>query len=694
MKGGIQLRGEEQGKACLMPVRDTRSKVPVAMLSVIFLACLFFASPAIGQSAKEPAGKLRTLTTAREAHDLTSEEAARGYPVHLRGVVTYYDPSIGSKRAVLFVHDATGGIYAELVEGSIEDLTPGTLVDVRGVSGAGEFAPIVNHPQIKVIGHAPLPANASQENLSRLKSGALDGQWIEAEGVIRSFVEYRHIVALQLVMDGGTATILIVREAGAVYSGLVDAKVRVRANAGPTFNRTLQMIGVRLFCPGLSAITIVEAPQNDPFNLPIISVDTLLRWDQVSDSLHRVHLRGTVTLQWPGASLCIHDATRGICAQTAQNTPVAEGDDVDVVGFVAVQGSAPVLTDAVFRWRSNGKPVAAEFVTAEQILLGRYDSEPVQIDGQLDAIDTATSDTTLLLASGKNIFAAILPKALAGREADAWKIGSVLHVTGICSVQLDEQRSAIGEGMAVPKSFRILMRTPQDVIVLKRPSWWTPVHALVLLALALAVTLLVLAWVVVLRKRVDEQTHLLRKSEELFRHMALHDSLTGLAARPLLQDRLNVGVEAAKRHKTGLALLMVDIDRFKQTNDTYGHQAGDEVLRMAAQHLLQAVRKTDTVARIGGDEFVVLLSDLSNPRMAEEIAANIVATLAVPVHFAGGEVPVSASVGVCTALAEDLDVDFLLKNADAALYQAKAKGRNCFYVFTPSQHRTKTESIA
>jgi diguanylate cyclase (GGDEF)-like protein len=208
--------------------------------------------------------------------------------------------------------------------------------------------------------------------------------------------------------------------------------------------------------------------------------------------------------------------------------------------------------------------------------------------------------------------------------------------------------------MAVPKSFRILMRTPQDVIVLKRPSWWTPVHALVLLALALAVTLLVLAWVVVLRKRVDEQTHLLRKSEELFRHMALHDSLTGLAARPLLQDRLNVGVEAAKRHKTGLALLMVDIDRFKQTNDTYGHQAGDEVLRMAAQHLLQAVRKTDTVARIGGDEFVVLLSDLSNPRMAEEIAANIVATLAVPVHFAGGEVPVSASVGVCTALAEDL----------------------------------------
>jgi diguanylate cyclase (GGDEF)-like protein len=146
---------------------------------------------------------------------------------------------------------------------------------------------------------------------------------------------------------------------------------------------------------------------------------------------------------------------------------------------------------------------------------------------------------------------------------------------------------------------------------------------------------------------------------------------------------MDVGVEAARRHQTGLALLMVDIDRFKQTNDTYGHQAGDEVLRMTAQRLLQAVRKSDTVARMGGDEFIVLLSDLSTPRMAEEFAANIIATLAGAVLFAGGEVPVSASVGVCTAFAEELGADFLLRNADAALYQAKARGRNCFQVFSP-----------
>jgi diguanylate cyclase (GGDEF)-like protein len=235
----------------------------------------------------------------------------------------------------------------------------------------------------------------------------------------------------------------------------------------------------------------------------------------------------------------------------------------------------------------------------------------------------------------------------------------------------------------LPKAFKVLLRSPSDVAVVESPPWWTPAHALLVLAFALTGTLVVLGWVVALRRQVYLQTILLRESESRFRHLALHDALTGLATRLLLQDRLDVGVEAAKRHETGLALLMVDIDMFKQTNDTYGHQAGDEVLRVTAQRLLQAVRKSDTVARMGGDEFVVLLSDLSNPRMAEEIAANIVATLAVSVLFAGGEVPVSASVGVCTAFAEDLDVDFLLRNADTALYQAKARGRNCFQVFSP-----------
>jgi diguanylate cyclase (GGDEF)-like protein len=328
---------------------------------------------------------------------------------------------------------------------------------------------------------------------------------------------------------------------------------------------------------------------------------------------------------------------------------------------------------------------------AETILHGLNDSELISIDGQLIGRDKASSDTTLMLSAGKVIFTAVLPKSLADSQKDVWETGSRLRITGICSVSVNAENSAAGEGdtdregLTVTKSFRILMRAPSDIVVLQKASWWTPAHILVLLALALSVTLLVLAWVVTLRRRLEQQTHLLRKSEEEFRHMALHDSLTGLATRLLFEDRLNNAMEVAKRHETGMAVLMVDLDKFKGINDSFGHLAGDEVLRQAAYRLLRAVRTSDTVARIGGDEFVVLLPDLNDLLMAESVAAKIVQSLSAPVLFEDNKISVSVSVGVCASNAEELAEEALLKSADYALYQAKAKGRNCFCVYTPDR---------
>jgi len=188
--------------------------------------------------------------------------------------------------------------------------------------------------------------------------------------------------------------------------------------------------------------------------------------------------------------------------------------------------------------------------------------------------------------------------------------------------------------------------------------------------------------VLALRKRVEEQTSLLRKSEERFRHMALHDALTGLATRRLLQDRLNVAVQTAKRHQTCLAVLMLDMDRFKQINDTFGHATGDEVLRITANRLLESVRKSDTVARMGGDEFVILLPDIRDPRAVELVASTLVSSLSQPVRFAGNELPVSVSVGIGTAFPGEMDAKNLLRHADAALYRAKNGGRHCFQTFS------------
>jgi diguanylate cyclase (GGDEF)-like protein len=303
----------------------------------------------------------------------------------------------------------------------------------------------------------------------------------------------------------------------------------------------------------------------------------------------------------------------------------------------------------------------------------------VQIDGQLIGYDLTSSDAILQLSSGDALFTAILPKSLAESTFRVWKVGSRLRITGVCSVDVDIQKSV--RGVVAPKSFRILMRSPADITVLERPSWWTPAHALFVLALAFTITLCVLAWVVILRKRVELQAKQLRDSEQRFRHLAQHDTLTGLASRLVLRDRLNDAIEKARHRQNGLALLMVDMDQFKEINDTYGHQAGDEVLRVTAQRMLDAVRISDTVVRQGGDEFVILLPEIRDPHDAETVAATLVTSLARPITFDDKEMPVSVSVGIGTAFATEMDADELMQRADIALYRAKNSGRHCYQVF-------------
>lgn len=654
------------------------------LLAGLFLAGFSLAGQAArAESSTKLPGKLRTITTAHEAHSLTSEEARRAYPIHLRGIVTYFDTDTGTGFGALYVHDASGSIFVKMRAGSIKPLPIGSRVDVRGVSDPGGFAPIVDRAQIQVIGHSALPTDAARVSRTQLFAGEFEGQWVEVEGIVHSVTGSSHTVTVELAMTDGVLFATTVRMPGVSYSGLVDARVRIVGHEAPLYNSSGQMIGARVVFPNLSTVHVVEAAPGDPFKMPTVPIDNLLRWNQVSAMRHRVHLRGTVTMQWPGISLCIRDATRGICAQTIQDTHLAVGDVADVVGFSEAENSTSILTDAVFRRAGSGVPVTPEPVAAERALIGRHNSELVQIDGELIGSERSSSDTTLMLTSGRSIFAAVLPQSLAGRAVSAWRNGSKLRITGVCSLQFDARLSVLKDGVAVPKSFRVLMSSPGDVVVLQEPSWWTPGHALLLLALVLAGTLAVLAWVMVLRKRLEKQTCLLRESEVRFRHMAQHDTLTGLATRLVLDDRLSVALESAKRHQTVLSVLMLDIDKFKDINDTLGHQAGDEVLRVTANRLLGAVRKSDTVARMGGDEFVILLPESGDGPAAEIIAEKLVAALSVPIAFAGSEVPVSVSIGICTADHGEFDADALLKQVDAAMYMAKQRGRNCYQVFTP-----------
>lgn len=177
------------------------------------------------------------------------------------------------------------------------------------------------------------------------------------------------------------------------------------------------------------------------------------------------------------------------------------------------------------------------------------------------------------------------------------------------------------------------------------------------------------------------------------RHQAMHDPLTGLPNQRLLQERVERAVLAARRDRRSLGLLFVDLDGFKNVNDSFGHAHGDELLRDVADRMQRGLRETDSVARIGGDEFVVLLPNIGHAGEAEVVARQVLATMAAaPFTVAGTTIEVTASIGV-SAFPEHGDTyDTLLKPADAAMYQAKAAGRATVVVAGRQSRRAGSSS--
>jgi diguanylate cyclase (GGDEF)-like protein/PAS domain S-box-containing protein len=174
-------------------------------------------------------------------------------------------------------------------------------------------------------------------------------------------------------------------------------------------------------------------------------------------------------------------------------------------------------------------------------------------------------------------------------------------------------------------------------------------------------------------------------------HLAQHDGLTDLPNRMLLDDRLAQAISLCHRNRQKLAVLFLDLDRFKHINDTLGHDFGDRVLRNAAQRLLQCVRSSDTVSRQGGDEFVIVLSEIAHSQDAEGCAAKILSALSVPVRIDEHDLYITASIGIATYPDDGNDAETLLKHADLAMYHAKANGFNTFQFFEPGMNARAAE---
>lgn len=197
-----------------------------------------------------------------------------------------------------------------------------------------------------------------------------------------------------------------------------------------------------------------------------------------------------------------------------------------------------------------------------------------------------------------------------------------------------------------------------------------------------------------------------KKAEEQIQHLALHDGLTGLPNRLLFEEQVDKALAAAQRLDQKLATLFFDLDRFKNINDSLGHHVGDALLKEVAKRVTHCLRKSDymvrgametsdnTMARMGGDEFTVLLPNLSHAEDAARVARRIMEALAIPFQVGGGEVFVSASIGIALYPIDGSDVATLIKNSDAAMYHAKNEGRNNYQFFTESMNKEAAAKLS
>ena len=609
------------------------------------------------------------LSSASQVRALATGHQNIGGRVHFVGIVTMVS---GYPRS-FFIQDSTAGID---VEQSDTEVHVGDRVDLSGVTGPGHFAPIVVATRVKVLGTGALPP-ARRVVHADLMGGEQDSQRIEVEGVVRvvSSLNVYGKPELVLILDigGGTVRVLLLDNGRGLSGNLVDATVRLRGVCISDFNERRQFVGAGLLVASSSDLKILQPAVADPFSIPVSSIRNVL---QFGKTRHRVRISGTVTYQDSGHFLYLQEGGDGIRVQTSSNLKIAPGQRVEAVGFPLMGDYSPVLSEGYIRVMGGQQPVTPAVIDASKVITRPgefthvdFDQQLVQLRGEIIDSRMQVGQRIWTMLSNGSVFDVLLPQTL-GRTDSAGDLraGSILLVTGICAVNVGFDRN--------PTSFSILLRSPQDIVVVKRGSWWTAGHLLVLSVALFSAIVLAAIWVSLLRIRVRQQTRIIVESEQKFRFLATHDGLTQLLNRNTVISELTAIVEAAKDRCTDFSVLIVDLDHFKSINDTYGHPAGDVVLRECAGRLAGAVRKSDFVGRYGGEEFLIVLNGLKGVASSDACKRILQSVSESPIALADREIAVTCSIGVAAWSGRPATAEHLIADADCALYRAKANGRN------------------
>ncbi len=730
---------------------------------------------------------------------LSNAEAAQHLPVEITGTVTYVRPSDSS----LFLIDGGIGLYVTFAKNI--GLRPGDRVQVIGETAAS-FRPTVTGKSVKLLSHGQLPQPVST-SFSDLMHARLDCRYVTVTGRVLAaeydMEEPNPGLRLELQIQGGTIEVTILHEDANARDALLGADIRVNGTVSGDFDSKMELAGVWIDVGSPDQVTVLHRPLRSVWEAPRTPISEAGFGYQETNKSQRIRLQGTLTYFEPGTLAVLQKGDDSLLVLTHSRQPLHAGDAVEVTGFPQAEQRSLRLIDGQLRRAADSVDQGAvqpKAIHWDDAAAGRYAFDLVSMEGYVVAEVKDARMTMYVLRTGSHLFSATMRanSADAGGGSDGHakssqkiEVGSLVRVTGICIVEN-------GNHWRDKLWFDLRMRSPRDVTLMELPSWWTlqrlmgVIGGLGLLMLASA------AWVVLLERKVRQQTRVLKEksSEEtaIQRRFALYeqrrgeilemisraqpvsailDAIVGLvsfrlhgahcwieleqrwepgartqrpgkmsiASEPLLgpdgerlgalhlshafhitdpeemREALRAGARLVElaittqrlsqelRHRSeydlltdipnrfsferrvtellekiaeqggNLGLIYVDLDRFKEVNDQYGHRVGDIYLQQVAKRMKGQMRGKDMLARIGGDEFIALIQGVKSRQDVEEVAQRLERCFASEFELDGYRMRGSASIGLAVAPEDSMDKDELQRVADMAMYLRKQQKR-------------------
>jgi signal transduction histidine kinase len=538
---------------------------------------------------------LPTLTNAADVLALSGDQAALGIPISIIGTVTAAETN-RSWNGRFFVQDSSAGVFVEN-KGQQQPLL-GDVVKVTGITRAGGYCPCVTKPHWIKLGVAPLPP-AKPVTIDELMSGTEDSQRVEITGVVRGVQFNGDLAGVEVASGGYSFWAFLPVPAMTNRQALIGAKVLLRGVAATAYNAPLRhIVAVTLYMSSAADLITEQAAPADPYGEPLVPLNAIAQYRKDRLPGSEVHVKGVVTYESKGEGLFLCDSNGGLQVKSRSNESAVPGEVVEAVGFPAVENFLPVLEDADFRKAGEMSPglMPLEAKPAD-LLKGLHHADYVTLNGVLvDRLargveKTGTEPvflTTLVLQNSNFLFEAEKDDTVADTYLTSIPIGSVVAVSGVCVLENDEDGKV--------KSVRVLLPASHNVCILQKPSWLTPEHLLVSLAVVSGVLVVAMSWSVMVSKRNSKLKGLVNEKEAAQKELQeAHDLLewrvdertkqlkvemtarkeSELQFRAVLTERTRLAQElhdTLEQTITGIALQLDRVaNHFGKNSDTASH---------------------------------------------------------------------------------------------------------------------------